>query len=380
MENKRAISKKRLFFFYTFIILIPVVLFAVVYMGYVAIQTADIYQYVKSSQRGWKGKVHVADEKLGYAPVPGSSGAHVFPVGPDIPMQYDEDGFRVPIGARDSLKQQRPLVLALGCSFTYGDATYAKDTYPYLVGQSLGGSSKNAGVCGYGLSQMFLLSKKLIPIHKPDYLLVQYSGWLVRRARNPFPTSYFGKIPSPYFYDNEKSFALYPPVFLTKKTKLPIDQYRGTKKSIIDALSFYFRVGLPLFVHDHLNMLKYGINKNIGIIPDPTNAKDRLIKYVYKEICKVADKYGASVVVVVLGKNAKPVNVKEELFPPGVILVKTYEELLRRLPIANNDSYKEEYAHWRGSPPRVVDSHPNETAHKIIASTIVSAIRRGNSN
>ena len=35
-----------------------------------------------------------------------------------------------------------------------------------------------------------------------------------------------------------------------------------------------------------------------------------------------------------------------------------------------------EYSHWRGSPPRVVDDHPNEVAHKIIAEAIAMEIRK----
>jgi hypothetical protein len=74
-------------------------------------------------------------------------------------------------------------VLALGCSFTYGAATNAENTYPYLVGQRLAGTTRNAGVSSYGLSQMMILAKRLVPAYKPDYLLVQYSPWLVDRSK-----------------------------------------------------------------------------------------------------------------------------------------------------------------------------------------------------
>ena len=133
MENKRVLSKKNKFFFYIVMVLLPLAGFALTYISYAGYKAAPIYQNIKTNQRGWKGNVHVADSQLGFAPVPNSEGAHVFPTGPDIPMRFDKDGFRVPIKADESV-QQRPLILALGCSFTYGDATYAKDTFPYLVG------------------------------------------------------------------------------------------------------------------------------------------------------------------------------------------------------------------------------------------------------
>ena len=378
MENRRAISKKKIFFFYIGIVLLPLAVFAEAYMIYVAYRTVGIYKNIKTDQRGWKGNVHAADAELGFSPVPNSVGAHVFPRGQVIPMRYDEDGFRVPMEVGKSSKRPRPLILALGCSFTYGDANYAKDTYPYLVGHSLKGTSKNAGVCGYGLSQMLLLAKRLVPIHKPDYLLVQYSTWLVNRAQKPFAPSYFGKLPAPFFYEKNHSLALYPPIFLTKIMELPIDRYRNTPTSWIDAFSFYWNVGLPLSFHDDFNMLKYRIYRRIGIIPNPTNTRDGLIKYVYKTINNVAEEYGARLVIVVLGGNANPVEVNEQLFPSDALLVNAHDALLRRLPITNIENFLTEYAHWRGSPSILVDAHPNETAHKIIADAIVSEIRQAN--
>lgn len=374
MENKRAISKKKIFFFYTVIVLLSLAVFSIAYMSYVAYRTVPIYKKIKTNQRGWRGNVHAADAELGFSSVPNSVGAHVFPIGPDIPMRYDEEGFRAPMEVEESSKRPRPLILALGGSFTYGDANYAKDTYPYLVGQSLKGTSKNAGRCSYGLSQMLLLAKRLVPIHKPDYLLVQYSTWLVDRAQKPFAPSYFGKLPAPFFYEIDHSFALYPPVFLTKKFELPVSRYRNTPTSWIDAFSFYWNVGLPLEFHDDFNMLKYKIHRSIGLIPNPTSKREELIKYVYEAITNVAEKCGARLVIVILGADANPVEVNEQLFPSHALLVNAHDALLRRLPIANMQNYNKAYAHWRGSPPVLVDRHPNETAHKIIAEAIVSEI------
>ena len=66
----------------------------------------------------------------------------------------------------------------------------------------------------------------------------------------------------------------------------------------------------------------------------------------------------------------------EQLLPSNVILVDAQDALLGRLPVINLENYNQKYAHWRGSPPKIVDRHPNETAHQIIAETIVSQIRQ----
>ncbi len=88
----------------------------------------------------------------------------------------------------------------------------------------------------------------------------------------------------------------------------------------------------------------------------------------------MAEEYGARVLIVVLENLGTPVEVNEQLFPSDALLVNAYDALLRRLPIINSENYMKEYAHWRGSPPTVVDTHPNEAAHRIIADAIVSAI------
>ena len=376
MESKPAISKKKKLFFSIVTTLLIIIIFLVCYVSYVAFATAKIYQSIKTNQRGWKGNVHTADAELGFAPIPNSEGAHVFPIGPDIPMRYDKDGFRTPMVVGVS-SRPKPLILALGCSFTYGDAIHAEDAYPYLVGQFLNGTSKNAGVCSYGLSQMLIIARKLVPIHKPDYLLVQYSPWLVERAQTPFTPSYFGKVPVPFFYEKDNGVGLYPPVFSTKTMALPVNRYRNSPASLMDALSFYWNVGLPLSVYDDFNMLKYAFFTRMGIVPSPAASKDKLTKYVYGEINDVAKKHGTKVVIVSLGDVSTPVvQADRSLFPPDALLVNTHDALLERLPVANFETYVGAYAHWRGLPPVMVDSHPNEDAHRIIADVVANKIRQ----
>jgi len=370
-------DRKKFILFYIIMFILPLVTFALICAGYMAYRTYEVYVSVKGNEHHWRGRGHRADTELGFSPIPNSAGARVFPIGPDIPVRYDDDGFRVPVDYTPKLSQPRPLVITLGCSFTFGDAVHAEDTYPYLVGQYLHGTAKNAGVCSFGLSQMLILSRKLVPIYRPDYLLVQYSTWLVDRARRPFAPSYQWKLPSPYFYEENNRFVLHGPVFLTKVGDTPVDKYRNTPKSMTDACSFFWNVVLPLDWYDNYNMFKYEIKKGAGRIPRPTNATDALIKYVYSEISNVAAQYGAKLVIVVLGSNDKPVDVDKKLFPADAIIVNAHDALLAHLAVLNLNNkagYQKEYAHWRGSPPKIVDKHPNETAHRIIAEQIVSKI------
>ncbi|MBI1859041.1 MAG: SGNH/GDSL hydrolase family protein [Candidatus Melainabacteria bacterium] len=167
--------------------------------------TINLYRSIKAyydvkKHSIWLGNVHKPDLKYGYAPVPNSVGYELYSKEPNlsydrkIPLKYDKNGFRVPIKKTESSSatNKRPLILALGCSFTYGAKVHATSTYTYLVGKQLNGESINAGVSAYGLTQILMKAKELILKYKPDYVLVQYSPWLVGGTKNS-PASVFSK-------------------------------------------------------------------------------------------------------------------------------------------------------------------------------------------
>jgi hypothetical protein len=360
---------------YALLLAIPCGGLLLVYLGYTYWVSQPFYAYVKASGRGWSGVTHRADPVLGLAPIPGAQGAHVFPVGPGIPMRYDADGYRVPVIREDHLPVTGPKVLALGGSFTYGDACYAMDAYPYLVAARLGGHEKNAGVGSYGLAQILLRGRMLIPEEKPDIVLVQYSRWLVERAMTPFAPAAFGKVPCPYFYGSE-TLAIQPPVFLTAVLGLPRDRYRATPEGIGDILSFVWRVGLPLRAHDDFCMNWYRIEKTLGWVPRPTQEREALIRLVYEELGALTRAHGGTMIVVALGNNVHPVRIPRPLLPEGAIVVDAHQALLDALPVQDLEIYQARYGHWRGEPPQLVDIHPNPEAHAIIAGAVVEGLKR----
>jgi hypothetical protein len=369
-------KKKIVFSVVTF--LIPIVAIAAIYVANAGRRATSLYWYTKTNQRGWMGKVYRADRELGFVPIPDSRGAEVFPIGDYVPVRHDKDGFRVPLQEDKSASpRSHPLVLTLGDSFTFGAAVPAENTFSYLVGRDLGGVARNAGVPSYGLSQMVILGRRLIPASKPDYVVVQYSDWLVGRAQSAFGQTYFGKLPTPYFFVRHDNLFLYPPVFPTKMFDLPVDRYRRTRTGVIDKLSFLFNVGLPLFFHDDLHMSAYFVRKGLGWVPEPAGNGRELTKYAYEAIGRAAKDNGARVIIVVLGFDYQRVPVPEGVFPADSIIVNAHEALLEHLPIRDRESYEKSYFHWRGSPKQIVDSHPNENAHRIIAQSIVQQILDG---
>lgn len=85
----------------------------------------------------------------------------------------------------------------------------------------------------------------------------------------------------------------------------------------------------------------------------------------------MAEQNGARMLIVVLGENHLPVTIPKDLLPSNAIVIDAHSELLSRLPTIDEKSYQRQYNHWRGEPPSLVDSHPNEQAHKIIAEMII---------
>lgn len=172
----------------------------------------ELYRYVvfEANSSGWKDLI-CADEILGFKIIPNSKGFQTLNLGDDIPLIHDSRGFRV-TGSGDTLcNVDNPVdILFLGCSFTYGYACHAEESFPYLVAKNKNLNYINAGVSAYSLSQMLILAKRLIPAHKPKYVVIQYSPWLTERATRIYASNRFGKIALPYFTYNGRQIRLEP--------------------------------------------------------------------------------------------------------------------------------------------------------------------------
>lgn len=373
--QQRAAISRRLRVFATLMLVV-----GVTYSTWIAGRTWQLYAYIKSNEGGWRNKVHAHDPDLGFAPIPKSSGAEILAFGPDIPVHYDENGFRAPFDAPAS--NRRPLVLSLGCSWTYGAACLAEEAYPFLVGTGMNGSSLNAGVPSYGLAQMLLLARRLVPRHRPDVVVVAHAEWLVQRAQTPFAPTTAGLLPTPFlFQDRGGRLRIHPPVFPALVFDLPFSSYRTTPRGGGDFASFLSRVGLPLFIHDDLHMMLYQTWTLGGIVPRPCPDRDLIARMLYGEIAEVCRKHNSRMAIVLLGPPPSPSRLSA-LAATKAVIVDAQAVLCGGLPGGCPDpipfageAYRSAYGHWRGSPPVFVDPHPNPRAHAVIAGAIVAALR-----
>ncbi|MCX6357372.1 MAG: hypothetical protein NT045_05790 [Candidatus Aureabacteria bacterium] len=242
-----------------------------------------------------------------------------------------------------------------------------------MVAESLGGTELNAGVCSYGLAQMLLLAERLIPDYSPDYVLVQYSPWLVDRATSHFAPTYYSYAPNPFFADAPSGrVELQPPVFLPYD--IDLSPWRSSERGILDFTSFLFRAALPLFVHDDVNMLQYRVRLAVGQIKKPTTNRTEVVRTVYGRMQSLCSEHGAALLVVVLGSSSEAVSIPDELRELGIPTVDAHAALLSSLSESGTNDYITAYGHFRGSPPVLVDKHPNPRAHALIAKVIIDSI------
>jgi hypothetical protein len=339
------------------------------------VRSKAIYVHVKAGGRGWRGHVHTSDPWLGLCPAPNGAGAETFSIGPDVPSRIDADGFRVPVEAPDAAERRRPLVLALGCSFTYGASVLAEETFAWRVAEALGGSCLNAGICSGGAAHVLLRARELVPKYHPEWVLVQDSPWLSHRSRQRYADIHVGLLPTPHFVRTSSGVELVPPVFATIVFDLPIAEYRDTPRGTGDFLSFCARVGLPMLAHDDWHQTWLALEDRLGVQPPfATNAE--IVAFVYPEIARICRENGARMLVVNIDskKPGQSYDLSPVIAGLGVLAVACGRRLVAELPDPSRETYVRTYTLMRGDPPRSVDGHPNPHAHALIADEILRTI------
>lgn len=347
-------------------------------------RSGRLYDEVLAQKRGWRGSPHMADPVLGVAPRPNARGEHLLRVGDPIPMGFDGLGLRVPVGEagerrarRQAQLADRPLVLFVGDSMTYGDCTLAEDTFAELVGEWMGMRVANAGVCGHGLAHMVLRARELVPLLKPAVLVVQHSSWLADRGIKPYAPTYWGRVPTPYVVELEPlRFA--PPMYATKVTDFDLGAYtHPTSGQPPGRLRFWREIGLSLLAHDDFGEARVKVRSAFGHIEEPIGDHLAFDRAAYLEFTELARAHGARILVLPLALALEPVMNPAVYLPEGVWAVPAQMHLVKSLPTLNRETYERLYNHWRGDPPVLVDNHPNELAHRRIAEELVVWLRRG---
>lgn len=382
--NKEEIPGKKIAQFRLAIAAFLVAVIAIFYCITLAVRGAGLYADVTSlekkrmeGQGRYTGSFGRFDPVLGYVLLENGSGAWLIYDGSPVPFYHDDEGRRVAKGVKRGFQgKKHPRVLFLGDSFTYGELVSAEDAFPARVAAELNGESINAGVPGYGLAQMVLLEKRLLAKYKPDYVVVQYSDWMAGRSMSGFATDREGQIMAPYIFESGDDLGIAPVPFNPPESFVPLlTKYKNAKPSLWNKIAFIGRVGFPFYVKRDFGLSLLRIRQATGLSPRPSANPDKVIRFGYAEMDRIARENGAQLVILALG-NAQPLNVPGQLFPRGVAGVNAWRAMVEQLAAPTSDEYMARYYLARGNPPRPVDAHPNEQAHAIIGGLVAERIRR----
>lgn len=124
------------------------------------------------------------DPASGYTLRPGFRGREIAPDGEfDIEAVIDDRGLR----NHPHTTPDRPLILALGDSMTFGEGVPVDRTWSATLERTGGIRVENGGVPGYSTRQMEGRARRLIPLLHPDLVLVMLSPhWDRQRCATPF--------------------------------------------------------------------------------------------------------------------------------------------------------------------------------------------------
>ena len=360
-------NKKRVIFFFLLTLLFSVNTYAFSLIW----RSTELLQYLhQKNVRGWRGQAHRPDSLLGFSPLENARAFHTFPIGAELPMAFNSDGFRVPVSNPIETPDSVDIIF-LGCSFTYGDATPAELTFSHLTAVGLNRSYINAGVCSYGLAQMVVLSKELLAKYKPKYVVLQHSPWLISRATSMYAPVYFGSLPTPYFVLDADSLKVKPPVYSTKIFSPGFDIIRERETSIKD----YFRLA-HFYLREDVKFIQTKVSMLFGKIEKPTEELEKAEILAYSSMIHVAKKFGTKVVILDLYDN-RSFGLDSLINHEGVAYIDGDTFLMKYLDQSGSKDFNKTFAHWRfdGKDSICVDNHPNELAHKIISQALIEKMK-----
>lgn len=124
-------------------------------------------------------------QATGYALRPGFQGRDIAASGEfDVPVKIDAQGLRQHNAVASA---DRPPVLVLGDSMTYGEGVTAEQAFPALLEARIERRVINGGVPGFDSRQMTARGRQLVASFNPNLVLVVFAAaWDLDRCSRPF--------------------------------------------------------------------------------------------------------------------------------------------------------------------------------------------------
>jgi hypothetical protein len=348
------------------------------YLTYLIYNAHEAYKYlVAENKAGSQGIQYQADDMLGFKPSPNARDFQPDTTGDKISIAYNNNGFRIPLSDAVKVDESDKInLLFLGDSFTFGAGCYAEETFPFLTAKDSHLSYINAGISSYGLAHMVILAEKLIPKYKPDYVIIQYSPWLVSRATSMFAPIYYFHLPFPYFAEKNNRYVLEAPIYTINFKAMNAQQIKSSYQGKF--IKFLFEKALLFYLHEVWHSLRTEFLLITGQQPRAATNLREVEKYAYNRIKTVAERNGATVIILNLGDIEYSKNSHGLFSGSNIYFAEADSYLNDFLKTSPSKDYCMEFCYWidNGKELILVDSHPNPKAHRIIADSIIAEINR----
>lgn len=147
-----------------------------------------------------------------------------------------------------------------------------------------------------------------------------------------------------------------------------------------------FRVYLKIYIPVKIHELRSEIAKTgrfvSGTAPTLLQNKLRIETFVLQRLVEITQKRGTHLILLILGNGDNWCNQfisRHQRFltenKSNLTIVDAEGALCSNLKNFNDQLYQKAYMHWAGNPPELVDRHPNDYSHQIIAQEILKYIR-----
>ena len=116
------------------------------------------------------------------------------------PLRFDPVYGTLPFGEVNETGGSKMKLLFFGDPFLWGGNCPQPDSLPYLAARKLEANLLKSSMTAYNLPQFLLRAKEVVEKEKPDFIIVQYSPWLVERSMKPILGYAANEFQVPYFY------------------------------------------------------------------------------------------------------------------------------------------------------------------------------------
>ena len=277
-------------------------------------------------------------------------------------------GYRIPRKADAHFAQPGGL-LAVGCSFTFGDGVEAEQTFTHIAARSLGLPAYNYGVCSYSYASSILQIEDLedrgiLARLSPSIVVLGSGSWLMGRSVSPFYPTAEIQLAYPYLDKTDERVEIaYPSEFISVRHAVGF----ATSKAYFEGRSRDVPLDLRkrILLLDTIPRVLWTRVKQRYFKNQMTTAE--LYAFVLKRLSRVTDRIGARLVIINMPGALRETEIEEGL-------VRAVDECQCATLV---DGYR---ALTQFNALQAQLFHPDRTAHAVYARALIDSIRSGESD